>query len=592
MLEKIGYKDVWKFTWHYWRRDKYKLSIAVAGLSCSALIDAVIPVITGMLIDAIHRFDFETQDIWERVWPIFLTGTALGVAYQTTRNGAMFFWNKFAVQRLFEIENEAFQKVQGFSSDWHANSFAGSTVRKITRAKWAFDVYGDILFMNVLPSIVVMMSILTYTSLKSPWLGLATLVSGSLYLWLNVFMVTKINAPKFRVSAARDTAIGAQMADTITANAVVKAFGSEQREKKRFQHVMRRWRLRTLHGWNSYVTTDLIRRYMSEIMAFAMIGTAILLWSHGKATPGDVVFALTSCMFLSMYLRALGDNMANLQRAITDMEDAIVFWLREDELQDDEDAKELVVSDGAIAFDDVRFTYKGKNEPLFDGLNVSIQPGEKVALVGHSGSGKTSFVKILQRLYDVEGGAVRIDGQNIAEVTQESLRRNIALVPQDPVLFHRSLAANIAYGKPNAPMDEIIAAAKQAYAHEFIDALPQGYDTLVGERGIKLSGGERQRVAIARAILADTKILILDEATSALDSVSEHYIQKALENLVQGKTTITIAHRLSTVQDADRILVFEDGRIMEEGSHEQLIRSEGSVYRELYEMQAFDLVGE
>jgi ATP-binding cassette subfamily B protein len=246
------------------------------------------------------------------------------------------------------------------------------------------------------------------------------------------------------------------------------------------------------------------------------------------------------------------------------------------------------VSDGEIVFDHVRFAYSGQPRALFEDLNVHIQPGEKIALVGPSGSGKSTFVKLVQRLYDVTGGSVRIDGQNIAEVTQESLRQSIALVPQDPILFHRSLAANIAYGRPGASKDQIVAAARQAYAHEFIDVLPKRYSTLVGERGVKLSGGERQRVAIARAILADTPILLLDEATSSLDSISEHYIQRALETLMEGRTTITIAHRLSTVKNADRILVFDQGRIVEEGTHEQLILREGSHYRRLHEMQAFE----
>jgi ATP-binding cassette subfamily B protein len=209
--------------------------------------------------------------------------------------------------------------------------------------------------------------------------------------------------------------------------------------------------------------------------------------------------------------------------------------------------------------------------------------------VGPSGSGKSTFVKLVQRLYDVTDGRVLIDGQNIAHVTQESLRQNIALVPQEPLLFHRSLAANIAYGKPGASRHAIVEAAKKAYAHDFIEILPKGYNTLVGERGVKLSGGERQRVAIARAILADTPILLLDEATSSLDSISEYYIQRALHTLMEGRTTITIAHRLSTVKNADRILVFDRGRIVEQGTHDELILSTDSHYRRLHDMQAFEV---
>ena len=234
------------------------------------------------------------------------------------------------------------------------------------------------------------------------------------------------------------------------------------------------------------------------------------------------------------------------------------------------------------------FAYANQPEAIFDGFSVEIAAGEKVALVGESGSGKSTFLKLLQRLYDVQAGHVIVDGQDIAAVTQESLRRSIALVPQEPILFHRSLKENIAYGRPSASFDEIVAASRQAHAHEFISRLTAGYDTLVGERGVKLSGGERQRVAIARAILTDAPILILDEATSSLDSITEHLIQEAVANVLQGRTAIVVAHRLSTVRRVDRILVFDNGRIVEEGSHVELMARRG-LYRRLFDMQSLAL---
>jgi ATP-binding cassette subfamily B protein len=256
---------------------------------------------------------------------------------------------------------------------------------------------------------------------------------------------------------------------------------------------------------------------------------------------------------------------------------------------DRKDAGELGVTAGAIAFDGVTFHYGGHAEPLYRDFSLTIRGGEKVGLVGRSGSGKTTFVKLVQRLYDVTGGRITIDGQDIASVTQESLRRQIAIVQQEPVLFHRSLAENIAYGRPGASMAQIEQAARLANAHEFILRLPKGYATLVGERGIKLSGGERQRVALARAFLADAPILILDEATSSLDSESEALIQQAVERLMEGRTTIVIAHRLSTVRAMDRILVFDRGRVVEEGPHEGLLAREGGAYRALFEKQVSEL---
>jgi len=237
----------------------------------------------------------------------------------------------------------------------------------------------------------------------------------------------------------------------------------------------------------------------------------------------------------------------------------------------------------------VTFQYGSHLIPLYRDFSVTIKPGERIGLVGHSGSGKTTFVKLIQRLYDINGGAITIDGQNIADVQQSSLRNQLAIVQQEPILFHRTLAENIAYARPGASRAEIIEAAKQANAHDFIVALPKGYETLVGERGVKLSGGERQRVAIARAFLADAPILILDEATSSLDSESEVMIQEAMERLMEGRTTLVIAHRLSTVRALDRLLVFDKGKIVEEGDHDALIRLSGGIYRRLFERQALEL---
>jgi ATP-binding cassette subfamily B protein len=252
------------------------------------------------------------------------------------------------------------------------------------------------------------------------------------------------------------------------------------------------------------------------------------------------------------------------------------------------DAKPIEIGGGRITFDNVTFHYGGHRAPLYDGLSVDIRAGERVGLVGRSGSGKTTFVKLVQRLYDVSGGRVLIDGQDIAGASQQSLRSQIAIVQQDPILFHRSLAENIAYGRPGAGMAAIEQAARLANAHEFIQRLPKAYGTLVGERGVKLSGGERQRVALARAFLADAPILILDEATSSLDSESEALIQEAMERLMADRTSIVIAHRLSTVRSLDRILVFDHGEIVEQGTHGLLVRRAGGIYRSLFERQVLE----
>jgi ATP-binding cassette subfamily B protein len=280
---------------------------------------------------------------------------------------------------------------------------------------------------------------------------------------------------------------------------------------------------------------------------------------------------------------------ANLQRSVNEMEDLVEMHVLPLGVADRADAEPIRIDKGEVVFDRITFRYGAHPDPLFDNFTLRIEAGERVGLVGHSGSGKTTFVKLLQRLYDLNEGRILIDGQEIARAAQVSLRSQLALVPQEPLLFHRSLAENIAYARPEATLAEIERAAQLANAHDFIIRQPKGYATLVGERGVKLSGGERQRVALARAFLADAPILILDEATSSLDSESEALIQEAMQRLIVGRTAIVIAHRLSTVRMLDRILVFEQGRVVEEGTHDDLVRRTEGTYKRLFERQALGL---
>jgi ATP-binding cassette subfamily B protein len=591
MLEKIGYRDVWAFSLSYWRK-RPKVAVALVVLMITAtLADTIFPIYTGKIVDALVGHEPGDPDAMREVLGYLGIYIALSISFHTFRWMAISLWAWFAVRCLYEILTDAMQKVQRFSADWHANTFAGGTVRKITRGMWAFDVYGDTIFLGLMPAIVIMFAMTGMLLVKLPWVGVFTAFMIVLYTAVSIWMALNILAPRFKASAQADTKVGATLADIITGNATVKAFGAENREEQTFGRVATLWRLRSQKAWMTAEMANFIRNLLRMVMSTGMLAMTIWMWKNGQATPGDIALAITSYFIVGGYMRDIGQHISHLQRSISDMEDVISFWKREDEVRDRPNAGTMQVQTGEIVFDNVNFEYKAQSRALFENLSLTIKPGEKIALVGPSGSGKTSFVRLIQRLYDVSSGEIRIDGQNIADVTQESLRHSIALVPQEPILFHRSLSANIAYGNPDAKMRDIIDAAKKAYAHDFIQSLPLGYDTLVGERGIKLSGGERQRVAIARAILADAKILILDEATSSLDSISEHLIQKALGHLVKGRTTITIAHRLSTIQDADRILVFDRGRIVEQGSHRDLIANENSHYRKLYDMQAFDLIG-
>jgi len=328
------------------------------------------------------------------------------------------------------------------------------------------------------------------------------------------------------------------------------------------------------------------------VNSFLMVGLeigvmycALLLWQKNLLTIGD--FALIQAYIITMMQNVwqFGHLIQKTYGDFANAEEMTEIFETPHEIVDAKNAKILALEKGKIEFKEVDFCYN-KTRYVLRGFNLTIKPKEKIALVGPSGAGKSTVIRLLLRMHDVSGGKILIDGQKISQVTQESLRRAVGLVPQDPILFHRSLLENIRYGRPSATKDEVIEAAKMARCHEFISELSEGYDTKVGERGIKLSGGERQRVAIARAILYDTPILLLDEATSSLDSESEHLIQAALDDLMNKKTVIVVAHRLSTIMKMDRIIVMNEGGIAEEGGHEALLKKKNGLYQKLWRIQA------
>jgi ATP-binding cassette subfamily B protein len=476
--------------------------------------------------------------------------------------------------------------VQRFSTDWHANSFAGSTVRKVTRGMWALDLYNDTILLALLPSLMVLVGSMILLGAHWTSLGLVIALGAAIYVSMTIWLSTRYIAPAARVSNAWDSRVSGTLADALTCNAVVKSFGAEVREDARLVRVVSRWRKRVNRSWLRYNAANAAQLLVLLCLRGSVIGGALLLWMAGRASPGDVTYVLTSYYIIHAYLRDVGMHINNLQRSVNDMEELVEIHGEPIGITDRTEARDIVIEGGRIQFEDVTFHYGGHRAPLYDGLSVDIRAGERIGLVGRSGSGKTTFVKLVQRLYDVSGGRILIDGQDIAQATQQSLRSQIAIVQQDPILFHRSLAENIAYGAPGASMAAIEQAARLANAHDFILRLPKGYGTLVGERGVKLSGGERQRVALARAFLADAPVLILDEATSSLDSESEALIQQAMERLMKGRTSIVIAHRLSTVRSLDRILVFDRGEIVEQGTHAALIAHADGIYRSLFERQA------
>jgi ATP-binding cassette subfamily B protein len=575
-----------RFVADRWRRQWRPASAMAAVLVLIAAAELALPVFAGRMVDALADAARTRDAAVLDALSAFAAILGLGVALVILRYGLFKGIVRFTLRMMSEVANETFWRVQRFSTDWHANSFAGATVRKLTRGMWAFDLLNDTVLVALWPSLVVLLGAALLFGWHWPLMGLAVGVGTALYVLVTVKLSLGYVTPATRRSNAWDSRLGGALADAVSCNPVVKAFGAETREDARFGRVLARWRSRTWVTWNRHTLTGILQQGILMVLRVVVIGLALLFWWQGDATLGDVTFVLTAYGVINGYLRDIGHHVHNIQKSTSDLEELVAFHDEPLGVHDRAGAGEMTIERGDIQFDQVRFSYPALDRQVYDGLSVRIPAGQRVGLVGRSGSGKTTFVKLVQRLYDLDGGRITIDGQDIAGVTQESLRRQVAIVQQEPVLFHRSLAENIAYGRPDATTAEIVAAARLAHADVFIDRLPQRYATLVGERGVKLSGGERQRVALARAFLANAPVLILDEATSSLDSESEALIQDAMHSLMQGRTTLVIAHRLSTVRELDRILVFDQGRIVEDGNHAALMRLKGGIYRRLVERQA------
>jgi len=561
----------------HWLREPGRFAAVCALVVAAAVCDLTIPWATRALMNAVASPVRVSAAAW-RAWAML---SGLYLAIYSTRTVMFRLLNGFHSRIMARMVNEGFQRVQAFSTDWHASNFAGATVRRVSRAMWGFDAASDALLLMLVPTLIVMAGLAI--SMSFHWLGAGIFVGVLVIAFAiyNVVLSTRYIRPANLKSNALDSRIGATLADAIGANQVVKSFGAEPREEARFDATVQAWRTAANRTWDRFNNLGIGQSAFVFILQAGLTGMLVRAWTLGQATPGDVAFAITSFILMAGYMRNFSEITRMLQKGLDDAMDVASYVRTPPQLADRPGAAPLAAQLGEIVFEGVSFGYESQGRLLYRGFSLAIRPGERVALVGPTGSGKSTFVKLLQRLYDVDGGRILIDGQDIALVRQRDLRRAIAVVPQDPALFHRSIAENIGYARPDATMDEIMLAARRARAHDFIASLPRGYDTLVGERGVKLSGGERQRVAIARAFLADAPILVLDEATSSLDVETEVQVQAATEELMAGRTTIVIAHRLSTIRSAHRILVFEGGRIVEEGRHGDLV-ARGGAYARLH----------
>src|SRR5215471_16179317 len=429
------------FVFRHWLRQPVMTLVIASGLLGATVADLFMPVFSGHLVDALT---LGPSDPAARLKALIAFGAivALGAASMVLRLTGLQAIVPFTLKIMSDVARDAFVRVQRFSTDWHANSLAGSTVRKVTRGMLALDLLNDTSLMALLPSLTVLVGSMILLGLHWGSLGLVVALGALIYVAMTVLFTTRYIAPAARASNALDTKIGGTLADALTCNAVVKSFGAEAREDERLARVVARWRNRTRRTWLRYTYTSTAQLTALLCLRASVIGGSLLLWMAGRASPGDVTYVLTSYYIIHAYLRDVGMHINNLQRSVNDMEELVAIYDVPFGIADAANARPIEISGGRIVFEDVTFHYGGHRTPLYAGLSVDIAAGERVGLVGRSGSGKTTFVKLVQRLYDVSGGRILIDGQDIARATQRSLRGQIAIVQQDPILFHRSLAEN------------------------------------------------------------------------------------------------------------------------------------------------------
>lgn len=485
---------------------------------------------------------------------------------------------------MADLSNKCFAYLHKHSFSYFNNNFTGSMVKKAKSFVSAFETIVDQFIFNIFPSIINITVITIVLMTVNKILALAVVVWIIAFLSVN-WIFTKYKLQYDIKRAAAETNITGILSDTISNSTNIKLFNGYKLELNNFKNANENLRKIRLFTWNLGQFFESGQGLFMVALEVGIFFFAIQLWRKNIFTAGDFVLIQAYLITIFNYTWDFGRVIRKIYENLADAEEMTEVFNTPHEITDSVDAKELIVEKGKVEFRDVDFYYSNKNKKIIKNLNLIIKPKEKVALIGPSGAGKTTIVKLILRMHNIASGKILIDGQNIAKVTQESLRENISLVPQDPILFHRTLMENIRYGKQEATDEEVIEAAKKAHAHEFISESVDGYNTYVGERGIKLSGGERQRIAIARAILRNAPILILDEATSSLDSESETFIQQALDELMKDKTVIVIAHRLSTIKKADRIIVVDKGGVNEQGTHEQLIKKNNGIYKNLWNLQ-------
>ena len=590
MKSKPNSKEIFRLFWKTSEPYKHRRNLAIFFAMLTLVVTIFVgPLIIAQLLSIIqHNQLHDAKNLWIL---IALYGVSeLWSSVIGWRLVLYLAWTfETAMQR--DLYARCFSKLTNQTLFFHSNKFGGSLVSQTNKLVGAVESFWDTIIWSILPLVVSLVgSIIVLSTLL--WQYALFLLIFSIVFSIVVYYGSKPMAKLTKKEAKASNKLNGQLADVISNVLAVKSSGAETTEQKFFAKTVSSWRNSSLDVMRGFLKVSTVYSSINMVIKIGAIAFAVYAAQNNLVSVASVYLIITYTGSVAHELWNMNGIMRNYNRIIGNANDMVEILQTPTTLIDKSDSK-LKVTNGEISMDKITFTHdEGQGDTLFHDFSLEIKPGEKIGLVGASGSGKTTLTKLLLRFADIDSGKITIDGQDISEVTQASLRAKIAYVPQEPLLFHRSVRENIAYGRPDATDAEIEEAAKKAGAYDFIVGLKDGFDTMVGERGIKLSGGQRQRVAIARAILKDAPILVLDEATSALDSESEALIQKSLETLMENRTSIVIAHRLSTIAKLDRIIVLKDGKIVEDGSHDELINKKRGVYAKLWARQSGGFIEE
>ena len=573
----------------YWQATKRHLGLfvmlVISSIGFGFLLTYANPYMMSLVVDRVAADPVSADQVFPVFGPYILALVLINLFGQGFSKLQDYTLWKLEIAVNYDLATQAFDALCNQSMSFHSNRFGGTLVSQTSKYMNAYNQLIEDITWPVLPLIEAIVFICLLLGPRVPLYTVILMCMLAVYAFVSYRMYKRILNLNEQAASAQNNLSG-ELSDSVANILSVKTYGREDYERGLFDTANREVVARD----SKRMMASLMRGIVTACIALVIMSVVAVFIAGGNAwfgiTPGTLVMMFTYTYSVTNQFNFINAGLQRLNRAFGDASGMTEILDEPRLVADKPGAPDMHVTRGDIDFVDIGFSYVdgGALTRVFEGFDLHIPAGQRIGLVGMSGAGKTTLTKLLLRLSDIQEGQILVDGQNVADCTQQSLRRNIAYVPQEALLFHRTIAENISYGKPDATMEEIRTAAEQANALEFIEKLPQGFQTITGERGIKLSGGQRQRIAIARAMLADCPILVLDEATSALDSESEHLVQDALAKLMAGRTSIVVAHRLSTVASLDRIVVLENGKIAEDGPHSQLIEASGE-YAHLWNRQ-------